>query len=281
MKNLCVFSILTIFLFKINIASAFSGYAYEKRIIGHQVIHIVIINPEVYAVDIIKANNDGAIGRETVASIAKRSQADIAINGGFFEIGERKDGVPSGTLIIHDKRYALKNRLQPLLIIDQGKASIVSANPNRHIKNDISMVSGTPILISNKKIPTKLFEKSSSFYTQLHARTALGIKSDGRIVVVIVEHEYLKDLAAIISKEFHSSTLQGNAQGLTMLELARLMQALGCKDAINLDGGGSSALWMNDKIINKTYGDKDENNGIQAARPVSDAIIFKKRSQSQ
>ena len=277
MKNLCIFSIFTILLFEINIASAVSGYVYEKRIIGHQAVHIVTINPEIYAVDIVKANN-GAIGRETVASIAKRSQADIAINGGFFEISACKDGMPSGTLIIHGRQYALKNRLQSLLIIDKGNVSIVSANPSRRIKNDISIVSGIPILISNKKIPIKIFKKNSDFYTQPHARTALGVKPDGKIVIVIAEHKYLKYLKyliAIISKEMQSFVLQDNAQGLTILELAKLMQALGCKNAINLDGGGSSALWMNNKIINQTYGDKDEENGIQISRPVSDAIIFR------
>lgn len=277
MKNLYAFLVFIVFLFKINIVNAFSKHVYEKRIIGNQTIHIVTINPEIYTADIVKANN-GAIGRETVASIAKHAQADIAINGGFFEIGTCNDGMPTGTLIVHGKQYALKNQLQPLLVIDKGKVSITAAKPKLHIKNDISMVSGIPILISNKKIPPKIFEKNSDFYTQLHARTALGIKPDGKIIVVVVEHKYLKDLAQVISEEVQLFTSQAHTQGLTMLELAKLMQTLGCENAINLDGGGSSALWMSDKIINKTYGDKDEGNGIQTARPVSDAIIFKKRA---
>ena len=53
------------------------------------------------------------------------------------------------------------------------------------------------------------------------------------------------------------------------------MLKMGCEDAINLDGGGSSTLWINGKVVNKTLGDKDEGNGKQTERPVSDAIVFR------
>jgi exopolysaccharide biosynthesis protein len=55
------------------------------------------------------------------------------------------------------------------------------------------------------------------------------------------------------------------------------MNDLGCSDAINLDGGGSSTLWIGDKVVNQTIGDDDEASGKQTIRPVSDAIILKKR----
>ena len=35
--------------------------------------------------------------------MAERSKAEIAINGGFFEIGDHRDGNPSGVLIINGK----------------------------------------------------------------------------------------------------------------------------------------------------------------------------------
>jgi exopolysaccharide biosynthesis protein len=41
------------------------------------------------------------------------------------------------------------------------------------------------------------------------------------------------------------------SDGLTMPELAKVMQALNCVDAMNLDGGGSTLLYANNKIINK------------------------------
>jgi exopolysaccharide biosynthesis protein len=54
------------------------------------------------------------------------------------------------------------------------------------------------------------------------------------------------------------------------------MQNEGCQYAINLDGGGSSTLWLEDKVVNQTIGDVDENNSQATERPVSDAIVFRK-----
>jgi large repetitive protein len=40
------------------------------------------------------------------------------------------------------------------------------------------------------------------------------------------------------------------AIGMTYLELANLALSLGCKEALNLDGGGSSTLWADGKVLN-------------------------------
>ena len=50
-----------------------------------------------------------------------------------------------------------------------------------------------------------------------------------------------------------------------------------CVSAINLDGGGSSTLYINGKYINQTIGDDDEASGQKVVRPVSDAIIFRRK----
>ncbi|MEO6512540.1 MAG: phosphodiester glycosidase family protein, partial [Nocardioides sp.] len=62
--------------------------------------------------------------------------------------------------------------------------------------------------------------------TIAHPRTAVGIDSDGRKLLILV--------------------VDGRSQfsrGYTMVELADIMTALGAEDAINLDGGGSSAMY--------------------------------------
>lgn len=55
------------------------------------------------------------------------------------------------------------------------------------------------------------------------------------------------------------------------------MQDLGCEYAINLDGGGSSTLWINGNVVNNTFGDQDEAVGEKIERPVSDVIIFRNK----
>ena len=64
-------------------------------------------------------------------------------------------------------------------------------------------------------------------------RTALGLTKAGQILLVVVDGR------------------QAASAGLTLLELALFMQELGAVDAMNLDGGGSSEMVINDKIVNR------------------------------
>lgn len=64
---------------------------------------------------------------------------------------------------------------------------------------------------------------------------------------------------------------------MSLKELANLMLEQGCISAINLDGGGSSTLYINGKYVNQQIGDEDEANGLTTVRPVCDAIIFKRK----
>ncbi len=228
-------------------------YQYEKRNFNHQIIHIVTINQHVYRAKLARANNGK--GRETVPSIAKRNNASIAINAGFFNISgdEKQDGAPSGTLVINGAIYKIKNYKQALVVIQSGKLAITEANPKKLIARNRSIVSGIPLLINHGAIAAKIAEQTSSFYLKRHARTALGVRANDEVVVVVVEQD-----------------------GLTMSELATLMKSLACEYAINLDGGGSSTLYLNGRTINSTIGDVDEANGLNVIRPVSDAILFVK-----
>jgi|GEM_PF-1040702 len=158
-----------------------------------------------------------------------------------------------------------------------------------------SVVTGIPILVKDgKKLDS---ENLSSFYKSAHARTAIGLKADGTIIIVVVEHAYeqsIKDLTLtqvknLLSKEtnidFKTLTILKALEilekrlmnqkivGLTIPELADLMVSLDCMSAINLDGGGSSTMFIGDKVVNNTIGDQDEASGENIARPVSDAII--------
>lgn len=56
------------------------------------------------------------------------------------------------------------------------------------------------------------------------------------------------------------------AIGMTYMELANLAKVLGCSDALNLDGGGSSTLWANGKVLNTPSDD--------APRRVANALVL-------
>jgi exopolysaccharide biosynthesis protein len=91
---------------------------------------------------------------------------------------------------------------------------------------------------------------SNWLYTQRHPRTAIGWRADGTLVLVVVDGRQPRI-----------------SVGMTINELAHLMLDLGCVEAINLDGGGSSTMVIRNKIVNNPSDSTGE-------RPVSDALLI-------
>lgn len=97
------------------------------------------------------------------------------------------------------------------------------------------IVGGTPLLIYNKE---KIFDYSSEktlerFLSKKYARTAIGIKENGNLLFVVVDRDNYK-----------------NSIGVTIDELRDIMYDLGSIYALNLDGGSSSTMIINDKLVN-------------------------------
>lgn len=82
-------------------------------------------------------------------------------------------------------------------------------------------------------------------------RTALGIKADGRVLLLVVDGR------------------QSHSIGATLTETAQLLQKFGAVDGFNLDGGGSSEMVVQGQIVNSPS-DGGE-------RPVGSAIVALKK----
>jgi phosphodiester glycosidase len=63
--------------------------------------------------------------------------------------------------------------------------------------------------------------------------------------------------------------------GLTLEELADFMLVLGCRDAMNLDGGGSTTLIHRGHLLNRPYSEHDQ--PAPASRPIVSAIVVERR----
>jgi exopolysaccharide biosynthesis protein len=112
------------------------------------------------------------------------------------------------------------------------------------------IVGGVPQLIKNGKIEiTWEREKSSkSFVETRHPRTAIAKLKDGRALLVTVDGR------------------SESSGGMNLQELAEMLLEMGATDAMNLDGGGSTTMFLDDKVVNKPSDKEGE-------RPVSDAIL--------
>lgn len=95
-------------------------------------------------------------------------------------------------------------------------------------------IGGGPRLVKNGAVSvTRDYERFDASYNNRHPRSAIGYTRSGEAVVVVV------DGRSSLSK------------GLTLDELAGLMVKLGCVDAMNLDGGGSSTLVLGGSVLNR------------------------------
>ncbi len=95
-------------------------------------------------------------------------------------------------------------------------------------------VSGGPSLMRNGSIfiNTAAEQTGESFSTLRHPRTAVGARKDGRVVLAVLDGR------------------QALSRGASLTETAQAMKDLGCVEAVNMDGGGSSTLWARGLIIN-------------------------------
>lgn len=94
-------------------------------------------------------------------------------------------------------------------------------------------VAGGPVLIQDGQIRIANNEEIRFPGNQIndkHPRTAMGYTADGYLIIMVVEGRN-----------------PGIADGVSLIQLARLLQSAGCWEALNLDGGGSSTLLINGK----------------------------------
>lgn len=107
-------------------------------------------------------------------------------------------------------------------------------------------VGGNPTLLENG-VETIGECPSTSMFCQRNPRSAIGIDARGRLLLVTVDGR------------------QKGSVGMTLEELAALFRYLGATSALNLDGGGSTTMWVRGQIVNRVS-DPSE-------RPVGSAIL--------
>lgn len=94
-------------------------------------------------------------------------------------------------------------------------------------------VGGGPVLLQNGEIRVTNNEElkfAGKAIDDKHPRTAMGYTQDNKLIILVVEGRH-----------------SGVAEGATLTQLAQLFKDIGCWEALNLDGGGSSCMLVNGK----------------------------------
>lgn len=149
--------------------------------------------------------------------------------------------IPNGKKILQFSGSAIKFIQDNVKVGDKLDIKY-NIEPNRNWK---MMIGGHAVLVDNGAV--KPYTRDIKFIDGVRARTALGISQDGKTVYVVTAEGRTK-----------------RSSGLTIAELAKFMQEIGVYKAMNLDGGGSTAMAVrNLGDLNRTRATNPERNGAE------------------
>ena len=119
-------------------------------------------------------------------------------------------------------------------------------------------VGGGPVLLQNGEIHITNNEElkfAGKAINDKHPRTCMGYTNDGQLIIMVIEGRF-----------------PGKAEGATLEQEAKMLKDIGCWEALNLDGGGSSCMLVNGK---QTITPSDK----EGQRPVPAVFIVKERQR--
>ncbi|MFN6064994.1 MAG: phosphodiester glycosidase family protein, partial [Bacteroidota bacterium] len=202
------------------------------------------------------------------SDFAKQTNALAAINGGFFDMkaGGSVSLLVSDGQVIHENKpnvLSIDNEMgaNALVIYENGKSEILpteGANRIPMLKNvEDALVTG-PLLLNNSQI--NILQKRP-FNDLKHPRSAICIgKKEIWLIAVDGRHK--------------------EATGLNLNELSQFLLTCGCQHAINLDGGGSTTLFLNTNKFNGIVNHPSDNKKFdsEGERSVANILFIRKNN---
>ena len=178
--------------------------------------------------------------------IAAREKFDLVVNGDFFVVPNVKDAEGKnsgyragqwasvvGSAVTDGKIWAVSESLRPCLVVHTN-GTVTIETISQPPPDDWEVVGGNTLLVKDG------VDVAPAVKTR-HPRTAVGLDATGtKLTILVVD-----------------GRKPGIAVGMSYDELAREMLRLGCRQALNLDGGGSTVMAIRDagsgnmKILNQ------------------------------
>ncbi|MEA4813858.1 MAG: phosphodiester glycosidase family protein [Oscillospiraceae bacterium] len=168
---------------------------------------------------------------ETTSSIADEANAILAINGDYYSA---RSGYVIRNGVLYRSTSAGKNQ-EDLVIWDDGTFDIISEGDctaqELLDKGAQQVLSFGPGLVENGEMAVDENDEVAKAKTS-NPRTAIGMIEKLHYVFVVADGR------------------TDESEGLSLYELAQFMKSLGADTAYNLDGGGSSTMVFNGKVVN-------------------------------
>ena len=170
----------------------------------------------------------------------------IAVSDGkIIKITTERCDIPENGFVIVGPESRLKT-------IENARKIKLDIKLNPEWENVNHIISGGPYLVKNGEIYVDMTEQKLASVGGRNPRTAIGYTKEGNLIMLTADGR------------------EGSSIGLTLNELANIMKGLGCINAMNLDGGGSTVMFIKGQVVNRP--------AVQGGIPLSHTLVVKKIS---
>ena len=193
-----------------------------------QFISFVRYNPDVFQTTVVTAEGEQA---DSTGALCLKYNAVAGINGSYFNMQEltpvtfvKDDGFVTGATTAGETF-----RTNGALVLNPEEIRFEACDTTDVFEQDWEVLASGPVLVDDGETATYAegIHGWNSFYDKRHPRSLMGRDADGGVWLVVVDGRF-----------------PGEAEGMTIAELTALSGRLGLTEALNLDGGGSSTLWV-------------------------------------
>lgn len=159
-------------------------------------------------------------------AVPKNGVQVVVDDGKVVAINKNRNVIPkNGFVVVGQESNLACIKLNQRLDLD------IKMSPEWSDVNHV--ISGGPYLVKDGEVFVDIKEQKLLSIGGRNPRTAVGYTADNKFIIVTADGR------------------EGASIGLTLSELAHYMKKLGCVNAMNLDGGGSTVLYVNGAIANK------------------------------
>ena len=203
-----------------------------------------VSDTEVYIADIVLDDPsallsglaNGSFGRnisQKTSEIAESAGAVLAVNGDYYGFRDSGYVMRNGYLYRDTPRSGSGN--EDLVVYSDGRMEIIDESQvsaaELQSAGAVQIYSFGPGLIKDGEVTVSPGDEVDQSMNS-NPRTAIGMVEPGHYIMVV------------------SDGRTSESAGLSLAELAEVMQEQGCTTAYNLDGGGSSTMWFNGRVVN-------------------------------
>lgn len=251
---------------KEKVAKGIEWYQYhftgeEKLFDAEEFVNVLVVDQKKAKRRFALTALEGKLRRTSQAALD--SGAIVAINGSFYNTRPPYNSVCylkiNGEVIFERSGKMGDRDGGAVLIDDRGRVSVEQGDPGEpqwvSTRTEPSIIGSGPMMLQDGQ---RIDMGTGAFVTLRHPRTAIGT-SGNKVYLVTVD-----------------GRSKGNSLGVNLNELANILKWLGAENALNLDGGGSTTMYIEGQPENGIVNRPCDNQKFdrQGERRVSNSLLL-------